>query len=210
MSDSSRNTLANPNIRFLIVCGPDARQAVGHLPGQALVALAQAGTDERGRIIGALAKRPVLRNIEPAAIAHFRQTVEVVDLIGTTETALIQRSVQACAARDLGPAPAYETAPVLQPIRGYEPVRLVQDPAGYLVVYVDRARGLLALERYQSHGTLDTIIEGRTAVEVYTPVIDRGLITRLDHAAYLGGELARAERALATGEAFVQDAAPGR
>ena len=34
------NVLANPHIRFVIVCGPDSRQAIGHLPGQSLVALA--------------------------------------------------------------------------------------------------------------------------------------------------------------------------
>jgi tetrahydromethanopterin S-methyltransferase subunit A len=38
--------------------------------------------------------------------------------------------------------------------------------------------------------------------------IDRGLISRLDHAAYLGRELARAEESLRSGEPFVQDAAP--
>ena len=34
-----QNILANPNIRYLILCGPDSRQAVGHLPGQSLLAL---------------------------------------------------------------------------------------------------------------------------------------------------------------------------
>ena len=38
--------------------------------------------------------------------------------------------------------------------------------------------------------------------------IERVLLTRLDHAAYLGRELARAEHALSSGEAYVQDAAP--
>jgi tetrahydromethanopterin S-methyltransferase subunit A len=38
--------------------------------------------------------------------------------------------------------------------------------------------------------------------------IERNLISRLDHAAYLGRELARAEYALSSGEPYVQDAAP--
>jgi tetrahydromethanopterin S-methyltransferase subunit A len=29
-----RNTLANPHIRSLIICGEDTRKAIGHLPGQ--------------------------------------------------------------------------------------------------------------------------------------------------------------------------------
>ena len=55
------NVVANPHIRFVIVCGADSRQAIGHLPGQSLVALAESGMDEHQRIIGAKGKRPILR-----------------------------------------------------------------------------------------------------------------------------------------------------
>jgi tetrahydromethanopterin S-methyltransferase subunit A len=58
-----RNTLANPNIRFLILCGADTQQAIGHLPGQSLQSLFENGVDERGRIRGARGKRPVLKNV---------------------------------------------------------------------------------------------------------------------------------------------------
>jgi len=39
--------------------------------------------------------------------------------------------------------------------------------------------------------------------------VDRGLITTLDHAAYLGRELTRAEFAIKTGATYIQDAALG-
>ena len=87
---------------------------------------------------------------------------------------------------------------------------MVSDPSGYFVIYVDRQRELLSLEHYRNNGLLDTIIEGRTAAEVYTPAVERGLLSRLDHAAYLGRELARAEGALLSGEPFIQDAAAER
>ena len=54
---------------------------------------------------------------------------------------------------------------------------------------------------------LNAIIEGRTAAELYMPALERGLVSRLDHAAYLGLELARAESALADGSAYIQDGA---
>jgi len=38
--------------------------------------------------------------------------------------------------------------------------------------------------------------------------IEGGLLIRLDHAAYLGRELTRAEHALSSGETYAQDAAP--
>jgi tetrahydromethanopterin S-methyltransferase subunit A len=66
------NVLANPFIRFLVVCGADSRKMIGHLPGQSLVALARDGVDANRRIIGAKGKRPVLRNLEPAAIDRTR------------------------------------------------------------------------------------------------------------------------------------------
>jgi tetrahydromethanopterin S-methyltransferase subunit A len=204
------NVLANPNIRFLVVCGPDSRQAIGHLPGQSLVALARSGLDERGRIIGAGGKRPVLRNLPVGAVEYFRRTVEVVDRVGNTQLSAILEAVQDCAGRNPGPAAPFAPERVVEPIAGYLPARMVTDPAGYFVVYVDRQRQLLSLEHYQNNGVLDAVIEGRSAAELYTPAIEQGLLSRLDHAAYLGQELARSEQALLAGGLYVQDGAPER
>ena len=48
------NIVANPNIRYLIVCGPESP---GHLVGETILALMEHGIDERKRIIGASAPR---------------------------------------------------------------------------------------------------------------------------------------------------------
>ena len=53
------------------------------------------------------------------------------------------------------------------------------------------------------------MMEGSSTGALYTEAIERNLVTRLDHAAYLGRELARAEQSLLQGTQFVQDAAPG-
>ncbi len=203
-----QNILANPNIRFLILCGPDSRRAIGHLPGQSLLALVRSGVDERGWIAGAPGKRPVLRNISPEAVEHFRRTVEVADLIGQDQTSAVLDAVKDCAGRNPGPAEPFAREQVVAPIPGYLPDRMVSDPAGYFVVYVDRPRQLLFLEHYRNDGALDTVIEGGTAPELYCPAVEKGLVSRLDHAAYLGRELARAEQALRLGKPFIQDAAP--
>jgi len=203
-----QNVLANPHVRFVIVCGPDSQQAVGHYPGQSLVALARQGIDDRGRIVGAQGRRPLLKNLNPETVAHFREVVEVVDLIGETNVTPVLLEAGRCAARNPGPAQPFAASPIVTPVPGYLPARMVSDPAGYFVVYVDRARGMLSLEHYLNDGLLDVVVEGATAAELYTPAIDRGLISRLDHAAYLGRELARAEESLRVGEPFVQDAAP--
>jgi tetrahydromethanopterin S-methyltransferase subunit A len=203
-----QNVLANPYIRFLMLCGADSQQAVGHYPGQSLTALAQHGLDERRRIIGAQGRRPVLKNLSHEAVAHFREVVEVIDLSGEMDSLNILSEAERCAVRNPGPAEPYSLSQIITTVSGYVPARMVSDPAGYFVIYVDRDRGLLSLEHYLNDGLLDMVIEGGTAAEVYTPAIDRGLISRLDHAAYLGRELARAEYNLHSGEPFVQDAAP--
>ena len=203
-----QNVLANPHLRFLVVCGEDSRRQIGHLPGQSLVALARAGVDEHSRIVGAAGNRPVMRNVTREAVEHFRRTVEVVDLVGVSGPAVILNAVARCGHRPVGPAEPFAAAQAVAPLRGYVPERMVPDPAGYFVLYVDPARRQLALEHFSNAGVLDAIIEGSTAAELYVAAIDRQLVSRLDHAAYLGRELARAEHALATGEPYVQDAAP--
>ena len=92
-----------------------------------------------------------------------------------------------------------------------EPVSHTLGEAVALTVMLGTAlkfAGKLTLQT-KTDGLLDCVIEGRGAADVYFPAIERGLVSRLDHAAYLGRELARAEHALKSGERFVQDSAVG-
>ncbi|MDA8259191.1 MAG: tetrahydromethanopterin S-methyltransferase subunit A [Betaproteobacteria bacterium] len=205
-----RNLLPDPHVRFLVVCGEDTRKAIGHLPGQSLVSLIREGVDESGRIRGAQGKRPILKNVSRAQVETFRRRLQAVDLIGTTDLETIAGRIAEAAASDPGPVNEITAeAPVVSVQRAVEPARLVSDPAGYLVIYPDRRRHLLMLEHYANNGVLTRVIEGATPTALYGTVIAEGLISRLDHAAYLGRELARAQHALATGEDYVQDCAPG-
>ncbi|HET8578065.1 MAG TPA: DUF4346 domain-containing protein [Methylomirabilota bacterium] len=200
-----QNVLANPHIRSLILCGADSRQAIGHLPGQSLLALTAHGMGADRRIVGAQGKRPVLRNLAPEAVEHFRKTVEVVDLMGIARAEKVLETARACANRSPGPAEPFAASRLVPRIAGHPPDRMIPDPAGYFVIYVDRQRRLLSLEHYRNDGTLGLIIEGGTAAELYTSAIEAGLISRLDHAAYLGRELGRAEHALLTESPYRQD-----
>lgn len=206
-----RNVLANQNIRFLVICGKDTRKAIGHLPGQSLVSLLQHGVSEIMRIIDAKGKRPVLKNLTPEHVEAFRQQVQVVEQIGNTDVATIQNLILDTAQADPG---SFADAPTaVNPISievAKEPGKLILDPAGYFVVYPDRSRRRLVLEHYTNKGVLDRMITANDAASLYTSVIEAELISRLDHAAYLGRELARAEHALQSGEDYCQDRAPGQ
>ena len=205
------NVVSNPNLRFLVLCGDDTPGAVGHFPGQSLMALASNGTDERGRIQGAKGKRPWAKNLDCAVLSHFREHVEVIDAVGIHDVSRIARHVEVCEGRDPGPAPrAPHVGRLVSVFRAERPGHLVLDPAGYLVVTPDRRRDLIAVEHYDNEGVLRTVVEGRGAEDLAATLLREKLVTRLDHAAYLGRELTRAEIALKEGKPYIQDRAPDR
>ena len=74
------NVVANPNIRYLVLCW---RESQGHLTADALVNLVKNGVanDKRRTIVGAKAPAPYLPNISTEAVARFRKQVTIVDLI---------------------------------------------------------------------------------------------------------------------------------
>ena len=83
----------------------------------------------------------------------------------------------------------------------------ILDAEGMFKIAVDRVENVLVAVHYASL-EMDkpiNIIKGKTAEGVYDKILQLGLVTRLDHAAYLGSELAKAEVALRTGKEYIQD-----
>jgi tetrahydromethanopterin S-methyltransferase subunit A len=204
-----KNVLSNPNIRFMVLCGEDTQQAIGHRPGQSLLALVRNGIEPSGRIVGAEGKRPVLKNVTTEEVQAFARQIEVIDLMGDTDLKRVLGVIEDLAARVPAPIPSFAHAPICPSIAAEDPKRLILDPAGFFVVYPDSLHQKLVVEHYTKAGTLDAVIEGRTPAALYTTIAERGLVTRLDHAAYLGCELTRAARSLETGEPYVPDRAAG-
>lgn len=204
------NVLANPSIRILVVAGADTAEALGHFPGQSLLALAEAGVDDRMRIVGAKGRRPVLANLDRERVERFRAQVTLVDHRGVNDPDALARVVTELAAAAPPPfsegwAPRGVSTVVARP-----PGRLVPDPAGYVVIWPDAPRRRLVAEHYGNDGVLARVVTGETAPDVLSTLLAEGACSRLDHAGYLGRELARAEAALRGGPAYVQDRAPGR
>ncbi len=83
------------------------------------------------------------------------------------------------------------------------------DKAGAFKIAIDRTEGNLVALHYQSSDMTKplNVIKGKTADKVYFKILALGLVSMLDHAAYLGKELAKAEEAMKTSKAYVQDAA---
>jgi tetrahydromethanopterin S-methyltransferase subunit A len=202
------NLLASPHLSTLLVCGADSKQRVGHLPGQALISLMANGIDDHGRIVGAEGRRPFIKNLPIDIISRFRREVSVLDRIGEDQADRILSEISTVSGASCSTTRL--TQPGQQPVAktGGEPPPLVLDPEGYFVIFPDRSRNILRLEHYENDGTLAHLFEGNNAQGIYPTVIAEGLVSRLDHAAYLGAELARAEHALRTGDPYIQDHAP--
>ena len=67
----------------------------------------------------------------------------------------------------------------------------------------------LGVEHYSNDGRLMNIVEGRDSASICATLVDKNLISQLDHAAYLGRELAKAELSLVSDSTYAQDRAQG-
>ena len=106
------NVVANPNIRYLILGGPESE---GHSTGEALKALMVNGVDEKQRIIGTKAPHPYLYNLPLESIERFRMQLSLIDLQFEGDPDVIRKAVWSC----------YQEAPV--GFRDYE----LYDPGAY-------------------------------------------------------------------------------
>jgi tetrahydromethanopterin S-methyltransferase subunit A len=87
------NIIANQNIRYLVVCGPESP---GHLTGMSIAALCKNGVDQNRRIIGTDSPAPYLFNIPVEWISRFREQIKVVDLVGEGSPEIIREAVWSC------------------------------------------------------------------------------------------------------------------
>lgn len=80
------------------------------------------------------------------------------------------------------------------------------DPRGFFTIKPFPKKRVIRVRYYGPDHALQLVIEGRTAEELYNTIVRRKLVGKLEHAAYLGSELAKAEIALRKKLAYVQDA----
>jgi tetrahydromethanopterin S-methyltransferase subunit A len=209
------NLLPNPRIRWLVICGAEAK---GHRAGDAFLRLKERGVDADMRVLESASWRPILKNLTLLDVAQFRQQIEEVNLISITDIEGILDAVRDCSHRPVRAFPAVpdeaagrkDALASVEHIPAKAPKQLRLDRAGFFIVLPQPQKRLIVCEHYENNGRLAHVIEGRHAALIASTVVERGFVTQLDHAAYLGRELAKAEAALADGITYEQDAALGR
>ncbi len=187
-----KNIITNPNIRVLVLCGPESK---GHFVGQAFKALKENGIDDSRRIIGAVGPIPFLKNITRDEIEQFRNQVEIVDLINETDVGRIAAVVKELYERygEGDESISFEHNVEVIEADGYE---ITLDPKGYFVIELDRDGKRIIVSHYDNSHKLLRKIVGDSAEKIYKTIIKNRWISLMDHAAYLGKELGKAEMAL--------------
>jgi tetrahydromethanopterin S-methyltransferase subunit A len=204
-----KNIISNPGISYLICAGNEPPK---HLTGATLMALFEHGVDEQHRVINSPGMRPVLPNTSHEEIETFRKQVVPVDMIGCNEIEKIHKKIEELALIPVekikGKAmfnPAAHTATETITARVFDPNKIKLDKAGYFVIQIEDNR--ILVEHYNYKEKLLRTIEGTDARNIYLTILGNGWASRLDHAAYLGAQLMKAELAMKSGSSFTQDGA---
>ena len=79
------------------------------------------------------------------------------------------------------------------------------DPKGYFTIKPFADEGLIKVRFHNYEHEILIIIEGENAEEIYNTIMREELVSRLDHAAYLGSELQKAEIAMRNNMEYTQD-----
>jgi tetrahydromethanopterin S-methyltransferase subunit A len=81
------------------------------------------------------------------------------------------------------------------------------DPKGFFTIRPDRHRKAIFVEHYSNDKSLLRLITGKSAEDICHTIVNMNLVSRHEHAAYLGRELGKAEAALQHSLDYEQDAA---
>ncbi len=104
----------------------------------------------------------------------------------------------------------------IEPIEAEKDVRLTLDPKGFFVIFIDKSRKEIVVEFYENvskgkdskktdTGKLMATVCGRNAEALCHTIVRENLVSRMEHAAYLGREIQKAEIALLSGLNYEQD-----
>lgn len=88
----------------------------------------------------------------------------------------------------------------------YHPIKnWKMDDHGYFLIRINKKEEFLELGHCKKDNVIETLIQGKTPQEVYFAACENKLLSRLDHAAYLGKELEKAYIAMKNNLEYVQD-----
>ena len=212
------NILANPRIRFLVLCG---KESPFFQAGQALQSIFSKGINAEGHIIGAQGHFPEIKGVATTQIERFQQQIELVNLIGETDPTALAKTIETLTIRNpglfAGIPDDHSTAQQdpqkymdeearfikLRPGGTREPLSV--DPKGFYIISLDEPFGEIVVHHYLPDHQPGHMIRGRSGETILLGLLREGLVSQMSHAGYLGAELAKAETALKLNLRYEQD-----
>jgi tetrahydromethanopterin S-methyltransferase subunit A len=197
------NVVANPAIRFLLLCGDDTATEIS----QGIVNLHDRGLDEGRRIRDVRGYQPVVFNLTDEEIAAFQRHVELVSLISETDPEVILAAARELEARSPGRWGDGIRHPFPEPLAATRnrmgDIKL--DPRGLFLVGIRRATNEIVVDHYSADRRYLGTMVGTDAEAICHTLAREALFSELSHAAYVGREVAKAEEALRWGLEYEQD-----
>jgi tetrahydromethanopterin S-methyltransferase subunit A len=205
-ADLLRTLAANLAIQSVICVESEMGK---RLLGAALLRLGD-GDEAPAGAVGTL-MNTIASRIDSAELGALRRRVAFIDMLTCREASRITARVEKLLAAGAQPNAGFVTQTTDS---GVPRVTLPRDThyesradkAGRFKIRLEEQS--IAVEHLNGkENRLLRVIEGKTARDVCLALIRNGWVSKLDHAAYLGRELARAELALRSGRPFTQDSA---
>ncbi len=204
------NIITNPHIRYLVLCGRDSSV---FQPGQAIKCLFQYGINSEKRIKKAVGHFPVLNNLPEEKINTFLHQVELIDYREEIDMEMIYQKVSSLKIKKdkfiENGSSVYEPndeQKMFTPLKaGGRRIPLDYDERGFFVITTDLTKKVITVKHYYKDNHPGFIIEGHSYESILLAILEKGLISQMSHAGYLGEELAKAEVALKLNLRYEQD-----
>jgi len=206
-----QNTISNPKIRYLVLCGKDS--PVFHV-GQAIQCLFRHGINAQKRIKNAVGHFPVLNNISEEEINIFIKQVELIDCIEEKEPEIICKKIRQIEFKK----ETYEGKEIIKnekniteeetfiPLKtGGKRIPLDYDEKGFFVITPDLNKREITVKHYYKDNQPGYIIKGHSSESILLAILEKNLVSQMSHAGYLGAELIKAEMALKLNLKYTQD-----
>jgi tetrahydromethanopterin S-methyltransferase subunit A len=203
-----RNVVSNLSVQHVLVAGDDPK---ARALGAALLIVAGAAGKLEPDEAAAAAVQSVKNKIDDADLAAFCKQVELSSHLGVEEPDKVLTRIGELAAAAKRPNTGFVAPTTDVDETGIQRVIVAEnssyewapDKAGAFDIRLD-GQTILVEHRNAKEQRL-RVIQGVNARDLCLTLIRNGWVSKLDHAAYLGHELMRAQAALEHGEPFVQD-----
>jgi tetrahydromethanopterin S-methyltransferase subunit A len=154
--------------------------------------------------------RKIKSNLDDVGFDALARQVRAVNMLGSYQTDRIVARVSELASEANRPntgfrAPAHDDENGIERVIAAKNIdyELQADKAGNFFVSVKDKK--IVVEQYSAKNDLLRVIEGHTARDLCITLIRNGWVSKLDHAAWLGRELLRAELSMESGDEFMPD-----